>query len=291
MRITENMRIATAQLSESRAAERMQSASTIASTGLRVNLPQDDPAAFSSITARMGRVATLTGRQQTSTRAAGDLDLAESTLANAVDMLSAAKDLAVQMADGSRAPTDRATAALSVTELRDELLRAANTQGSNGYLFGGTRTDVPPIDSTGAFVGNDNATHVEISDNVNAVTNASGAKAFTAAGGRDILGDLQAFATALTANDVPGIMTALGNMDLDHQQLAAARIDAGLHGERLRSAADVIGSNLLAVNGAQAAEAGADAPAAYSALIAAKDAYDRSLSVTKQILSLTSMGG
>ena len=75
--------------------------------------------------------------------------------------------LAVQGANESLSPSDRNAIALQVKGLRDQLISLANTKGDTGYLFAGTKTDTQPFDpTTGAFLGNDGATKVAITDGV-----------------------------------------------------------------------------------------------------------------------------
>src|SRR5262249_21020079 len=155
-----------------------------------VSAPSDDPAAYASITQRSAQMSVLQARSTAASRAAGDLDLAESTLDAASNIIVQVRQIAVEEANGTQDVTARANAAAQVTSLRQQLVALANTQGANGYLFGGTRTNAPPFDANGNFSGNGGLTHLEIADGVLAVSNASGANAFTAAGGRDVFGDL-----------------------------------------------------------------------------------------------------
>ncbi len=287
MRVTDNMRFQEATANTSQAAERVYMAEKRAATLNRVAKPSDDPAAYVSIAAKDATLSRLEGRKETLSRAQGDLELAESTLATVGDLVAKAREIAVDMASGDKTPSDRAVAAKQVTQLRQSLVALANAKGARGYLFSGTKTDTPAIDEvTGTFLGNDGLTNVEVADGVLAAANANGATAFTAAGGTDVVAELDNFAKALAANDVTGIQTSIDTMSASHAQVVSARADVGLSADRLRSAADVTTSALGIVMSSRASIAQIDPTVAYSALANATAIFDRDLAITKQILSM-----
>jgi flagellar hook-associated protein 3 FlgL len=291
MRITESMTLNTVLAGESRASQRLAQLEGMASSGLRVTQPSDDPAAFASIVQRDAAISSMQGRSSTATTAAGDLDLAGNALDQATTLLQQARAIAVAQANGTQDAGARADAAAQVDSLRQQLLALANTRGSSGYLFGGTATSAPPFDATGTFTGNTGVTHVEIADGVLAVSNASGAQAFTAAGaagGRDVFADLQTLSTALTSNDPTTIEASIANLDASHGQLVAAEVDAGQHSERLTSASDAMTTALTQMQTSRATVADADIATTVSNLQATQTAYQAALQVNKQILSLAS---
>lgn len=289
MRVTDQMKMASLRQAQSSASERMFNASQRASSGQRVSRPADDPAAFARIASHDGTIGKLGGRQQALGRSEGDMSVAESALASGVDIMAQARDLAVQLADGTLDPAQRALAAKQVTELRQALVGVANTRGSSGYIFSGTKTDTPAIAANGTFQGNDNPINVEIADGVQVRANASGAKAFTAAGGRDLLQDLADFATALTANDVPGLQAMIQKLGDGQKQLIGARSDAGVELDRIRTAGSVASTLQAAVKEARAPDAELDPTTAYTDLAAANDAYNRSLEVARRVLATFSV--
>ncbi len=287
MRVTDAMRINTALQAENNVSLQMSKVSQMASSGLRVSAPSDDPAAYASITERAAQMGVIQGRSSAASRAAEDLNLAESTLDSADNILVQIRQIAVEQANGTQDATSRANASAQVASLRQQLLALANTQGSNGYLFGGTKTATPPFDSSGVFSGNGNLTHVEIADGVLAVSNASGANAFTSAGGEDVFADVQNLVTALSNNDVSGVQASLTTLDASRAQVDSARIDAGLSAQRLTAAGTVMSSALTQLQVAQTSEQDADAPTTLSNLQETQTAFEESLQVTKQILSVS----
>lgn len=292
MRVTDHMRFHVAIANQERVSENLLTATKRASTGKAVDNPSDDPVSFAAIGSRDAAIQRMQMHLDAAQDAKGDAELAESTLAQATNLLARAREIAIDMANGDKSQADRAGAAKEVGQIRSALMGLANTQGARGYLFSGTKTDTPPISAAGAFQGNDAVLPVEIADGVTIASNESGAKAFSGAGGgRDLFADLQGLAAALAANDVPGLQNLLDPIDKGQRQIVDARAGAGMTLERLASASDVSSSALDSIRASRSRRADADLTAVFSELTQAKSAYDQSLAVTKQILSLASMVG
>ena len=286
MRITETMTLNTVLQSESVAAQRMNQLSNEASTGLAVQQPSDDPAAYASIVTRTAQISTVQGRSEAVKVAAGDLNLAESTLDQAGTLMSEASQVAIEASNGTMTASDRANSAQQINSLLQQMVGLANTKGSSGYLFGGTKNNTPPFDSSGNFSGNDSVTHVEVADGVLAVSNASGASAFTSAGGTDVFAALQGLATALTTNDTAGIQASVQTLSSAQTQLISARVGAGESAARLTSAGDAMTTALTQMQISLGNVQDADSATTFSNLTASQNAYQQALQVNKQVLSM-----
>lgn len=256
-----------------------------ASSGLAVSQPSDNPAAYASIQQQNAEIGIVTARSSAANIAAGNLNLAESTLDSATNLLTQAKSIAVEASNGTEDASSRADSATQVSTIFQQLLALANTKGSTGYLFGGTDTQTPPFDSTGTFQGNTGVTQVEIADGVLAASNASGADAFTAAGGTDVFATVQALQTALSNNDTAGIQAAMSSIDSATNQLISARVTAGSDAGNLTSATTAMSSALTQMQESLAGVADADAPTTLSNLQATQTAYEAAIDVNQKVLS------
>jgi len=286
MRVTDGMRHTSAREAQSASIERLQRATSQAVTGKRVSAPQDDPGGFARITRSSASIERWEARMQALSQAEGDSLIAESALASASDIVSRLKEISVQMADGTASADDRAVGAKEVTQLRQQLVDIGNMKGSTGYLFGGTRTDTAPFDVSGAFSGNDNAISIEMGDGITARKNASGAMAFTALGGRDILADAAALATALSTNDIAGVQAAIDNTEQGHTQLVHARADSGLAIDRMRMGQEVAAEASLVLQTARANDSEVDLTDAFSNLTRAQQSYERSIEISRRTLAM-----
>jgi flagellar hook-associated protein 3 FlgL len=290
MRVTDNARLLGVLRNNAVSTIRLTNASRRASAGAKVSKPSDDPVAYTTSVRRGSTIANMASRSRTARAAADELNVAQGALDSATELLAQAKSLAVQGANETLSPTDRNALALQVSGIRDQLLDLANTRGSGGYVFAGSRTDTAPFDTAGTFTGNDGVMRVPVSDGVAPRMNVSGAKAFTIAGGTDVFAELTALTTALSTNDLVGIRSSIGTVQKGYDQVVAVQVDSGLSIERLHSAADVIDTASLAIGQARTRDVGADDLAGLATeLSAAGNSYSQSLTVTKMLLSLPSL--
>jgi flagellar hook-associated protein 3 FlgL len=265
---------------------RQAAAAQQAQSGQRVNLPSDDPIAAAQLARLSASQAQVTARRGTISAVRGDTELAESSLQQASDLMATAKDLAVQGGNGSLGAPERAALALQVKDIRDQMLGVANTKGSSGYIFGGSQTQSQPFTTAGAFTGDDEDHVVDIGNSTPTAVNASGAKAFTVAGGRDVLADLDSLYTALNTNDTVGVSATLDNLDASRAQITSAQAASGTILNRL-DASDAILSNAQLQNTQSTQEVGAaDPAAAYTNLTQLNNALQQSVSVSKSILDM-----
>lgn len=290
MRVTDNTRLIGVLRTNATSSSRLTIASRRASAGARVTAPSDDPVAYTTSVRRGSSIANMASRTRTARSAADELSVAERALESASELVSEAKSLAVQGANEALSPNDRAALAQQVTSIREQLLGMANTRGSTGYVFGGAKTNAPPFDASGNFVGNDTTMRLPVADGVAPRMNVSGAKAFTAAGGADVFASLAALATSLSTNDLAGIRSSIDTVQSGYDQIVGVQVDAGLAMEHLRSSADVLDAASLAVSQSRSRDVGADDLAGLATeLAAASSSYSQSLAVTKKLLSLPSL--
>ena len=286
MRVTEQMRYDSVSNNLSQLSSRQAKAAQEAQTGLRINLPSDDPIAAAQLARLSASQSQVQARRNTITSVRGDAELAESSLQQASDLMANAKELAMEGGNGALGASERATLALQVKDLKEQLIGIANTKGTSGYLFSGSATETRPFSQTGAFSGNDEAHVVDIGNSTPSAVNASGAKAFTTAGGRDVFAALDALYTALNTNDPAAIGASLDGIDGSRAQITNAQAAIGITLNKL-DASDSVQSALDLQNSKSMSDLGAADPAkAYSTLMQLNNALQQSVSVSKSILDL-----
>lgn len=289
MRVTERGRYGQMIQNNAKAAERFQKAAGIASSGTDVQKPSDDPATYGSMVRRNYSLKIMEERSKNATRAQNELSVVESSLSNGIDILVAAKETTIAAANGTADPANRKAAAESIRTMRAELLSIANTRYGDRYLFGGTQTGTAPFDTTtGNFVGNDQVVNVPVLDGVAPPANLSGSKTFTAAGGVDIFKTLGDLATALDNNDDAAIKASLDPLTKSHDQLVHGQVQSGFAADRFRQAVDVLTSTTMNVTERLAQEINGDPAQQLSELTLSKSAYERSIAVSQQLLSISS---
>jgi len=162
----------------------------------------------------------------------------DATLRSVTGILSRARELGIQQASDTGNADTRTAASLEVTELRAAIVQSANQTVGGAYVFGGAYPDRPPLDSTGAL---------------DPATPARGAPAFEIAKGvqgfgahdagqvfidSDVIGSLDALATALSANDRAGVETATDRVRAAISEVQELIADIGARDARLDSAAE-----------------------------------------------------
>lgn len=265
---------------------RQAEASNRALTGQRVNKPSDDPAAAAEIARIRASQAQADAGLKTTSSAKSDLELSESALAQAADLMSNAHALAIQGVNGTLDATGRAALANQVGDLKNQLIALANTKGQNGYLFAGTKTNALPFDANGVFSGNDADHLVDLGTGQPTVVNASGARAFTAAGGRDVFADLDALQAALNANDASAVGATLDNLETSRQQIVTVQADAGVRMDRMNTTEDILTQAKFALATREQNVAGADPYQAYSDLVNLGNSLQNAVGVAKKVLDL-----
>lgn len=290
MRVTERSRIESLSLAQNRAASRLDKATRIAADGTNVSKPSDDPAAYGAKVRRNYDMAMLETRSQTASRTQGELEIANNALSAGVDIMERAQEAAVEGANATASPETRKLLAQDIRAMRAELMSVGNTKYGDRYIFSGTKSDTIPFSTNGAFNGNDQTVSVPVLDGVNLPANVSGAKAFTAVGGRDIFADLDALANSLDANDQDRVRAQIVNLTSGHDQLVRTQVEAGYGARRFADAVDVLANTHGVVAERESKEIQGDPAKQITELQLARTAYERSIAVTKQILNLNTNG-
>jgi flagellar hook-associated protein 3 FlgL len=283
MRVADTTRFRNIQDQVTRAQSAHADAARQASSGLRVGAPSDDPVAAAQAL-RVGHSMTRTAAFRTTISSLrGDVELAESTLAAGEEIMQRLHDIALGAGSGTLDPQEQAALATEVTQLKNQLVAFANQKGSMGYLFGGTKTQTAPFPG-GAFIGDDLDRSAEVGQGVVMTVSSSGAKAFTAGGGRDIFSDIDDLYDAISTDNKANILSSVNQMEAGTRQIFAARADAGIKLARL-DAADVIHEQAgvtLATQRHNLVEA--DPAHAYSTLAQMQQQLEAAVGVSKNLI-------
>lgn len=285
MRITENMRFVTIARSLSALRSREAELTQQISSGRRLGKPSDDPAAVASATRLRAQISRTADYQNTISTVRSDISLSERTLAQAANLMVRARELALQGANDSLSPADRVALAREVSALREQLVSTANTRGSRGFLFSGSRTDTAALSELGVYQGDDASHVVEIAPGVSASVTVTGAQAFTSAGGTDAFATLQALEQGLLADDSAAISATLGSIEDSRSQIVRAQADAGMILNRLDSADEALAVTALELQSRQSTLEGVDPFAALSELTQLGTTLEQAIIVARSTLN------
>jgi flagellar hook-associated protein 3 FlgL len=204
-------------------------------TGRKVNRPSDAPASMGKIVRLREEAANQEIFQDNASWAQSLVGTVDTLLGSATQAMKRIQELSVGMSNETYSATDRRAAALEVDAIREDLLRLANTEVGDRYLFAGSSYDVPAFDSAGTYVGDSDPPEILIGVDNWVQAGWDGSDVFQ--GNVDVFQILTDLSTALNSNipgDVQGLLSDI-NTGLEqtieaHQQVgwAFAKTDDAL---------------------------------------------------------------
>ena len=139
------------------------------STGKQINSPADNPVGAANVASLNGTVSQLTQFKSNQNAAQLQLNLADSTMTNFVNVVQDVQQRLVQAGDGSYSDSQRAALAQGLQGDLSQMIGLANTSdGQGGYLFAGSQQSAAPFSQTGnnvTYNGNSTLQSVQVSQN------------------------------------------------------------------------------------------------------------------------------
>lgn len=255
------------------------------STGQRVNLPSDDPAAAATLVRNAGQTATADQFLRSITSVQGEFQDADSALSSVVTVLQRAITLGVEGANGTLNSSDRASLAAEVQGIQSQLVSLANLSYQGSYVFAGTATQTAPyvVDPTSSsgitYVGNSNVNSITVGDSLTLHSNLPGSQLFSSPGS-DVFQAVQDLITGLqTGNNID---VAVGEISTAYQHINAQRVFYGNSINQLNSQQTFLNSDTTQLAQQQSSVGGADLPAVISNLTAAQTGRQATLEAIGQ---------
>ena len=202
--------------------EELNKANEIATTGKSINNLSDDPVGLTQSLNIRSALSNIEQMGRNISYGNSWLTASESALTNVQNIISDTKALCLQMASATIGADQRASAAISVQNMLDEIVSLANTDVSGNYIFAGSKTDTIPFDQAGGYNGDSNAFAIKISKNSTMEIGSAGDEVFGTV--FDTLDDLK---TALQSNDVGGIQDAMDKLDTHFNDISGKVSDVG----------------------------------------------------------------
>jgi flagellar hook-associated protein 3 FlgL len=155
------------------------------STGLRVNMPSDDPGAAAQVVLNHDQSSQVDSYEQSLTSIQGQLQTADSTLSSVVTSLQRAISLGVQGGNGTLSDADRAAIGEELQGVQSQLISLANASYQGKYIFSGTLQTQPyvvdPTTASGvSYAGNTGTNKVAIGQSYPLQVNLPGSQLFNA---------------------------------------------------------------------------------------------------------------
>jgi flagellar hook-associated protein 3 FlgL len=289
MRVTESLKFDTVTAQLSRLRDQYMQTAQQASSGQKLTAPSDDPVAAASAARLQASQTQIDSYRSTIATVRSDAQMAESSLDSAGQLLQQAIEVAMSGANGTVTADQRQDMATSVDQVVAQMIAIGNTKGAHGYLFGGTQLSSAPFDADGNFSGNDGTHSVSVDNGQPMVVNASGARAFTSVGGRDIIQDLKDLSTALTNNDADSVRSSLDALQSGHSQVVTERARAGVVMDRLDLSDSFLQQQQVDLASRQSTLTSADPSEVFSRLTQLQGALQQTVAVDQQLLQTATL--
>lgn len=169
----------------------------------RINRPSDDPVGAAMAIKLRRQLSAIKQYNSNAQQALTWMKDTETALTNAGDVIQRLSELAVEASNGTQTDEDKGKILDEVKELKDQLLKEANSTSLDRYLFSGYSTDKAPFikdDATGNIQANpdivDGAINYNVGQSETIPVNLKGSEVFG-----DIFEAVEKFETALENND------------------------------------------------------------------------------------------
>jgi len=257
---------------------RVQTLQAQASSGLRIQVPSDDPQG--TATAMLMRSQQAADAQYTSNAdfATSRLDTADSALQALNAQVRAARNLVLTSQNGSLSDDARAALGDQITQIKATVTGLYNTQYLGRPVFGGTNPTGTAMDATGAYIGDGNPVMVRISPSSTVRVDVDGASI-----GATTLPDvLDRLATNVTDPlGAPG--TDLDDLDTALNSLSAALGSVGAIENRVTTTSSQISAHSLDLTASIAQTEQADLAEVLTKFSSQQVAYQAALGVAAKI--------
>ncbi len=270
-------------------------ASSVVSTGKKIQHPSDDPAGYAQTMQIDASLSHLDQLQRNIVTGKTWLSTSESAVDSIRETILDAKDLALTMSNDSYNEEDRISAAGQVHELLETLIDYANSQVNGQYIFAGTKTDTCPyrIDETtdpptAVYAGNDAVFSISTGTNARTTVGYCGNAIFGDTNtGEDIFSVLIQMEEDLRSSNGSGLAGIMEDLDAHYEIAVNAISDMGAKTLRLETKEAVITDLNLTLSDTRSRLEDADLTEAITDLALKQTAYEAALSATSSIISLS----
>ena len=265
---------------------------TQVSTGLRISLPEDDPAA-------VGRVLNLESERrqlgQFGLNGRRALEVSQATFSGLQGMIKIsgrAGELAT-LGGGVLGSDAMRAYGTEVDQLIEQALQSGNTRFNGDYIFAGTAVDAPPFEATRdasgrivsvAYAGNSAQAAIPLSE-ATAIT--PGTTGSTNIGVRDFINELVALRDALNSGNPAAVNALQGGLAASEDTLVFAVAETAGMQTRIEASQAQQGDRRASLDALISGEVDADLPTTMVKLNQSQTAYQAALQSGASIMRLS----
>lgn len=149
MRLSEQSRVQNQVSYMNAAAGRMDRVQRELSTNRRIERASDDPSGAAMAMQHRRNIAFEAQMRRNLENGTAFLNVSESALSGATELLQRARELTVQASNDTMGPGEKQSAGLELDQIIEQLAQVANTNFGGVYIFSGHRTDIPAFSVAG----------------------------------------------------------------------------------------------------------------------------------------------
>lgn len=258
------------------------------SSGRRVTLPSDDPAAMGLLVRNRSQLALNDQFSEVVAALKTKMQMADSTLGSVVTAMERAVSLGVQGATNTESQADRSAIAAEMKGIRDNILALANTSLDGVYLFSGTEIHTAPFQSdmtapTGVtYQGGSDCANIAIGNDCFLKAGIPGDQIFLSNSG-NTFGALNNLISALGTNDNDAISNATSELRSAFDQVRAKRVFFGNALSEIEGQGTILSNDRLDLSSEENRLGAADLAESISSLLNAQTARNATLSAFGKI--------
>jgi flagellar hook-associated protein 3 FlgL len=289
MRVAQKSMYETTRYQLERITEDLTEANLTVTTGKRINHLKDDPVGVSQVLSLNSNLSNLDQLKRNTATGKTWLNAGETALSSVQDIIVESKSIAIAMRSATANSDTRSASAEQILGYVLQVEALANTLVQGQYIFSGTNTDTTPF----SLDDQDNPTTATYSGNSTAFAIKSG-KDTTVEVGHDgdalfsnLMSSMISLYQDLKNNNVPGLDTAMSNLDTDFDTINNAVSGIGAKGVRIETKEKIIADLKLSYSENKAEIEDTDIVDAITRLQATELAYQAALTSSSKLMKLS----
>lgn len=151
MRVTNNMLIMNMMNNMNKNLSKLDKFQQQMASGKKFQLPSDDPIGVSKSLKYNTDLARIEQYKRNVEDATSWMEITESAVSQVGDILQRARELTVQGSNGSNTQKDREKISVEIEQLKDQIIKVANTKYAGRAIFSGFKTDKDLMTTDGKY--------------------------------------------------------------------------------------------------------------------------------------------
>jgi flagellar hook-associated protein 3 FlgL len=248
-------------------------------SGLKIQTAADAPVDAAQIMRVDERLGDVERYRRAATIASTRLSVEDSVIRSARNLVQQAKDLAASVVNTAPGDPDRQDVDIQLQSIQEELVALGNTRLGNEFIFGGARTDVPPFQPDGTYVGDSTPRRATVEDGLTVEATHTGDDLFGST-----MQAITSFRQQLTSGGPAQIQASLNGLNAASQDLMTRQAEIGARQTTVENATRTLAAQNNQLLGTREGLANADPTQSSVELVSAQNALERAYAAVAKVL-------